>query len=677
MIIGMGITPHPSSLNYHKIKTFGDLQYAVLRVSHDDWEVFCRGLNTDDATFNDLKHWTLNTKKLELCLQNYFEHGTATWEGVVIAVASSPLNLIVTAKRIAMRYGIDYYAAVGQENLKTSPTPTNHQKIKKLSELEYAVLRVSVEDWEALCKVLNVDKETLADLRRWANNDGVKKQFCLEDYLKYGTATWEGVIKAVASSPLNLIATAKRITNQHGIDYYAVVGQENPTMLYTAPPNHKNIKRFNDIEYAVLRVSVEDWEALCTLLNVDKETLADLRRWTNTDSDKKKFCLEDYLKYGRATWEGVIKAVASDPLNLIVTAKRIANQYGIDYYAAVGQENPTMLYTAPPNHQKIKRFNDIEYAVLRVSIEDWEALCTLLNVDKETLADLRHWTNTDSDKKKFCLEDYLKYGKATWEGVIKAVASDPLNLIVTAKRIANQYGIDYYAAVGQSNPKLSHPPQPSHHKIKKIDELQYAMLNIPHEDWEDICRLLKVDEETVTDLKRWARESDKWKFCLQDYFLYGIATWEDLIHAVASSPLNRIVTAKVIASKHGISFYEAMGMDLPMRSSQPNEHRIRKVDDLKYALLKIPREDWEVVCKQLNVDEPTVTDLKRWSENNSKKWEFCLQDYFDTGVATWEHVVYAVASEPLNEVVLAKKIAQDYAVSYKAVMEQKEIKDEL
>ena len=108
-----------------------------------------------------------------------------------------------------------------------------------------------------------------------------------------------------------------------------------------------------------------------------------------------------------------------------------------------------------------------------------------------------------------------------------------------------------------------------------------------------------------------------------------------------------------------------------------NEHRIRNVDDLRYALLNIPHEDWEVVCKQLNVDEPTVTDLKRWSENNSKKLEFCLQDYFDTGVATWEHVVYAVASEPLNKVVLANKIAQDYAVRCKPVTDQKEIKDEL
>ncbi|MCG8626374.1 MAG: hypothetical protein MJE68_30795 [Proteobacteria bacterium] len=312
-----------------------------------------------------------------------------------------------------------------------------------------------------------------------------------------------------------------------------------------------------------------------------------------------------------------------------------------------------------------------------MSTEDWEALCTLLNVDKETLADLRRWTNSDGDKKTFCLEDYLKYGPATWEGVIKAVDGDPLNLIVTAKRIANQYGIDYYAAVGQTNPKLSHPTQPSHHKIKKFDDLTYAVLKLPYEDWEDFCRLLKVDEETVTDLKRWGRESEKFEFCLQDYFIYGVAAWEDLIRAVAASPLNRIVTAKVIANKYGISFYEAMGVDLPMHSSQPNDHRVRKIDDLRYALLKIPYEDWEVLCNQLNIDESTMMDLRRWSENNSRKWEFCLQDYFDTGMATWEHVVYAVASEPLNQVALAKKIAQDYAVSYKAVMDRKEIKDDL
>ena len=317
-------------------------------------------------------------------------------------------------------------------------------------------------------------------------------------------------------------------------------------------------------------------------------------------------------------------------------------------------------------HHNIKKFEDLKYALLSVPSEEWEDLCRLLGVDEPTITDLKNW-NHQSERRElnFCLQEYMSYGSPTWEHVMQVVSSNPINQVVTAKEIGRKHGIDYYSALGRKKPVLA---RPGDHKIKKFSDLQYSVLSIPYDDWEIFCRLLNIDEVTRIDLKRWVQNTEKWEFCLRDYFKYGASTWEDVMRAVISSPFNQMVTAKEIAKKHGIDFYKAMGLNRPdERSQKPGEHRIKNFNDLKYALLKIPYENWDILCRQLGVDQPTITDLHRLT-GNAKKWEFCLEDYYDTGRATWEHVVYAMASEPFNELVLAKKIARDYAINFQAVM---------
>ena len=406
------------------------------------------------------------------------------------------------------------------------------------------------------------------------------------------------------------------------------------------------------------------------VLDVDRATINDLRR-RSSDWDKKNFCIQEFFETGKATWERVMYVLASQPLNYVVPAKEIGRKYDIDYYTLMGAERP--FHPQEASHHKIKKFEDLNYALLSLSYDDWEDLCRLLGVGEATVTDLKRWKG-NIERWSFCLHDYLRYGTATWEHVMQVVAGSPFNQVVTAKTIGKTYDIDYYDALGLVKPV--YPDQSNHHKIKKFTDLKYAVTSVPYEDWEDLCTLLNVDKAILTDLKRWSDNIKKWEFCLEEYFRHGVSTWEDVMRAVASSPFNHIVTAKEIARKYGIDYYASMELQRPTYSLNPDEHKIKKLTQLQNAVMNIPYTDWEILCKQLNVDDATVTDLKRWGDN-IKKWNFCLQDYFDTGGATWEHVIYAVASEPLNQIVMAKKIARDYGINYQAVMNERRQRDEL
>ena len=96
-----------------------------------------------------------------------------------------------------------------------------------------------------------------------------------------------------------------------------------------------------------------------------------------------------------------------------------------------------------------------------------------------------------------------------------------------------------------------------HHNIKKLADLKGALLSVPYDMWEDLCRLLGVDEATITDLKNWKNRIEKWEFCLQEYMSFGSATWEHVMKVVSSSPINQVVTAKVIGRERGIEYYSA------------------------------------------------------------------------------------------------------------------------
>ena len=434
---------------------------------------------------------------------------------------------------------------------RTVPQLKEKHPIKKFLDFKYAFLPVPCEEWEELCQALDVDDATLNDLRR-KRFDCDKKDFCINDFFETGKATWERTMIALAREPLYRIVAAKSIGIQRNIDYYEVMGLERPS--HPPQPNHHNIKKFDELKYAVLSVAYDDWEYLCQLLGVDEATMTDVKRHKGS-IERWEFCLRDYFQYGPATWENVMQVVASSPLKQIVTAKVIGRKHGIDYYAAVNQKKPAV--SVPPNHHKIKKFDDLKYAVLSVPYDDWEVFCKLLNVDETTLLDLNRWRES-TKKWEFCLEEFYRYGESTWEAVMKAVASSPIDLIVTAKTIARKYGINFYTGMGLDPP--THSLQPNEHKIKKFDQLKYALLNLPYEDWEALCQQLGVDEATVTNLKQWRYDIEKWTFCLQDYIDLGRGTWEHVISIVASEPFNEIVRAKMIARQYAINYESVMDM---------------------------------------------------------------------------------------------------------------------
>ena len=82
---------------------------------------------------------------------------------------------------------------------------------------------------------------------------------------------------------------------------------------------------------------------------------------------------------------------------------------------------------------------------------------------------------------------------------MQVVVSDPFNKVVMAKNIGEEYGIDYYAAIGMEKPTSS--VTPGEHKIKKFGDLRSAMLGLDLDYWKDLCRMLNVDDAVIDDLK--------------------------------------------------------------------------------------------------------------------------------------------------------------------------------
>lgn len=341
-------------------------------------------------------------------------------------------------------------------------------------------------------------------------------------------------------------------------------------MTYTAVPPKPDkthpIKKskFSDFYYGFNSVKYNEWEDLCKLLNVDAATINDLKRPTyGSDTERKTFCLQEFFEAGQATWELVMYIIASDPLNKVVAAKEIGFKHDIDYYAVMGIERP--VYTLPQGHHNIKKFSDLSFAVNRLDSDDWEVICQFFNVDEQTMAALKEINpsmKSSLERLEFCLTDYLNYGMATWEHVMQVVASSPIDKTVMAKEIGEKYGIDYYAVMGLEKPIRS--PSPNEKKIKKFSDFSGAMLGLDLDYWEDLCRILKVDEAVIDDLKtfkRWRGDRVKWERCLQEYFDTGAATWEEVVRIIASDPFEKIVKAKETARKYGISYQAVMSKD--------------------------------------------------------------------------------------------------------------------
>ena len=406
------------------------------------------------------------------------------------------------------------------------------------------------------------DEESLNIVTNEFNSDHGRLEHCVSLFFKnnVGTITWNKIIHALGNAcDPRLVVLAKVIAWRMHINFYRAVLMERPT--HTVPQNHHKINDISELNNALIdfKRSHEYYDIadFCAALNVDLTTIANL----NCDI-KWQFCIHDYFHYGIGTWEDVMKGLASSPLNDVVIAKRIGRDHGINYYTAVGQDQP--IHSSNPNHHKIQRENitDLKNAVMTyIPYTDWEVLCRSLNVDKQTLTDLsRRWMDDDSDKWQFCLNDYLEYGVATWENIVRTLASK-FGHVVQAKNLARKYDIDFYAIMGWNNP-ASNLVQPDHHKIEKFDDLTATLSkNIRHEAWKTLCRQLKVDEPTLKDLEqhyKFKTDTGKWKTCLRDFFVYGEATWERVIQAVASDPLNQVALGEHIAEKHSINYQEVM-----------------------------------------------------------------------------------------------------------------------
>ena len=68
--------------------------------------------------------------------------------------------------------------------------------------------------------------------------------------------------------------------------------------------------------------------------------------------------------------------------------------------------------------------------------------------------------------------------------------------------------------------------------------------------------------------------------------------------------------------------------------------------------------DWWNLCDNLEVDEGTMNTLYNSHGQPEVKKRQCLKAYVDSGEASWEEVVIAVARSPFKNKVLAKSIAK-------------------
>ena len=91
---------------------------------------------------------------------------------------------------------------------------------------------------------------------------------------------------------------------------------------------------------------------------------------------------------------------------------------------------------------------------------------------------------------------------------------------------------------------------------------------------------------------------------------------------------------------------------------------IKKLNDLIQAVQDVG--DWKGLCRNLDIDEGTMDSLIKnpSSPPNELKAE-CLTVHFNSGKARWSKVVQAVASFPIKNRKLARKIAIDMAFHLK------------
>lgn len=88
-----------------------------------------------------------------------------------------------------------------------------------------------------------------------------------------------------------------------------------------------------------------------------------------------------------------------------------------------------------------------------------------------------------------------------------------------------------------------------------------------------------------------------------------------------------------------------------------------KFNDLKQAVKNIG--NWRDLCENLLVDTSVMNGIEFSEKPAEWKKSDCLKAYCNTGEATWEDVVRAVAQHPINNVMEARTIKEKYIVHKK------------
>ena len=86
-----------------------------------------------------------------------------------------------------------------------------------------------------------------------------------------------------------------------------------------------------------------------------------------------------------------------------------------------------------------------------------------------------------------------------------------------------------------------------------------------------------------------------------------------------------------------------------------HHNEIKNFHDLFHAVANIS--NWRGLCVNLHVELGTIDAIARSGEAVVNKKYTCLESFFNTGNATWEAVIEAVAKYPVNNRRVAQEIA--------------------
>ena len=84
-------------------------------------------------------------------------------------------------------------------------------------------------------------------------------------------------------------------------------------------------------------------------------------------------------------------------------------------------------------------------------------------------------------------------------------------------------------------------------------------------------------------------------------------------------------------------------------------------NDLYHELADIG--DWHGLCLALNVDEGIIDQLRNSEQQVEERKRECLRAYRNSGEATWEGVIAAIAKHPISNCRVANKIARKYTIT--------------